>query len=112
MTLIDQWKVLLSKTSSEHAGQTDKNGMKRVLSRVEVMPPGSVATESYLIVGPFDSELEAASAASAVCGPDSHASSYLRYCSHRTSRVLCSSLFLSLRWIGYGLTMTCTTSTG
>jgi site-specific DNA-methyltransferase (adenine-specific) len=62
--LVDKWKVLLSKTSSEHAGQTDKNGMKRVLSRVEVMPPGSVATESYLIVGPFDSESEAASAVS------------------------------------------------
>lgn len=62
--MVDRWKVLLSKTSSEHAGQTDKNGMKRVLSRVEVMPPGSVATESYLIVGPFESEIEAASAAS------------------------------------------------
>lgn len=57
--LIDVWKVLLSKTSSEHAGQTDKSGRKRVLSRIEVMPPGSVATESYLIVGPFKSEKQA-----------------------------------------------------
>lgn len=61
--LIDQWKVLLSKTSSEHAGQTDKSGRKRVLSRIEVMSPGSVATESYLVVGPFESEREARSAA-------------------------------------------------
>lgn len=61
--LVDKWKVLLSKTSSEHAGQTDKSGRKRVLSRIEVMPPGSVSTESYLVIGPFESEQEAASAA-------------------------------------------------
>lgn len=57
--LVDAWKVLLSKTSSEHAGQADKSGQKRVLSRLEVMPPGSVATESYLILGPFGTEAEA-----------------------------------------------------
>ncbi|WP_395821117.1 Eco57I restriction-modification methylase domain-containing protein [Curtobacterium flaccumfaciens] len=62
--LVDKWKVLLSKTSSEHAGQTDRSGRKRVLSRIEVMPPGSVATESYLIVGPFETENEAKNVAS------------------------------------------------
>lgn len=62
--LVDQWKVLLSKTSSEHAGQTDKSGRKKVLSRIEVMPPGSVSTESYLVVGPFNSEDESIAAAS------------------------------------------------
>ena len=56
--LIDRWKVLLSKTSSEHAGQTDKDGMRRVFSRIETMSPETVATESYLIVGPFGDELE------------------------------------------------------
>ena len=61
--LIGKWKVLLSKTSSEHAGQPDKSGRKRVLSRIEVMPPNSVATESYLIVGPFESKQEAENAA-------------------------------------------------
>jgi site-specific DNA-methyltransferase (adenine-specific) len=81
LDLADQWKVLLSKTSSEHAGQTDKDGMKRVLSRIEVMPPGSVATESYLVIGPFDSELQAESAAS-----------YLRT---RFARFLVSSILLT-----------------
>ena len=61
--LIDTWKVLLSKTSSEHAGQVDKSGRRRVLSRIEVMPPASVATESYLIVGPLDTEAAAENAA-------------------------------------------------
>lgn len=62
-SLIDTWKVLVSKTSSEHAGQTDKQGRRRVLSRVELMPPGSVATGSYLVIGPFPSRVEASNAA-------------------------------------------------
>ena len=61
--LIDKWKVLLSKTSSEHAGQVDKAGTKRVFSRIEIMKPGSVCTESYLVVGPFRTKSEAQRAA-------------------------------------------------
>lgn len=61
--LIDKWKVLLSKTSSEHAGQVDKAGTKRVFSRIEIMKPGSVCTESYLVVGPFRTKSEAHRAA-------------------------------------------------
>ena len=53
--LVDSWKVMFSKTASEHAGQAGKDGRKRVLSRIEVMPPESVATESYLVIGPLDS---------------------------------------------------------
>lgn len=60
---IDKWKVLLSATSSEHAGQADKQGMKRVFSKIEVLPPPSVLTHSYLMVGPFPSEPMAARAA-------------------------------------------------
>ncbi|MDR1871868.1 MAG: Eco57I restriction-modification methylase domain-containing protein [Deltaproteobacteria bacterium] len=57
-SLIDKWKVLLSKTSNDHAGQPDKSGKRRIFSRVHVMPPGSVCTESYLVVGCYDSEEE------------------------------------------------------
>jgi site-specific DNA-methyltransferase (adenine-specific) len=38
--------------------------MKRVFSKIEVLPPPSVLTHSYLMVGPFPSEAEAARAAS------------------------------------------------
>ena len=62
--LIPKWKVLLSKTSNDHAGQTDKDGKRRIFSRIEVMPPYSVCTESYLVVGAFDSEEEASNCAS------------------------------------------------
>ncbi len=57
--LIDKWKVLLSKTSHDHAGQPDKDGKRRVLSRIEVLPPNTVCTESYLIVGPFANKKQA-----------------------------------------------------
>ena len=62
--IIDKWKVLLSKTSSEHAGQVDKAGTKRVFSRIEIMKPATVCTESYLVVGPFKTKAESERAAS------------------------------------------------
>lgn len=57
--LIDKWKVFTSKSSSEHAGQADKNGMRKVLSLSGVLPPGSVVTETYVLLGAYDSEAEA-----------------------------------------------------
>ena len=57
--LIDRWKVFTSKSSSEHAGQVDKHGQRRVLSRSGVLPPGSVVTETYILLGAFDTEEEA-----------------------------------------------------
>ena len=79
--LVDAWKVLISKTSSEHAGQADKSGKRRVLSRIEVMPPASVATESYLIIGPYESEQSAAKMAD--------------YLKTRFARYLLSSILLT-----------------
>jgi hypothetical protein len=57
--LIDKWKVFTSKSSSEHAGQVDKNGQRRVLSLSGVIPPGSVVTETYVLLGAFETEEEA-----------------------------------------------------
>jgi site-specific DNA-methyltransferase (adenine-specific) len=56
---IDRWKVFTSKSSAEHAGQPNKHGQRRVLSKSGVLPPGSVVTESYVILGVFDTEQEA-----------------------------------------------------
>ncbi|HBY45001.1 MAG TPA: Eco57I restriction-modification methylase domain-containing protein [Thermomicrobiales bacterium] len=58
-SLIDKWKVFTSKSSSEHAGQVDRNGQRRVLSLSGVIPPGSVVTETYIILGAYDTEEEA-----------------------------------------------------
>lgn len=57
--LIDKWKVFTSKSSSEHAGQADKNGQRRVLSLSGVIPPGSVVTETYILLGAYDTEQQA-----------------------------------------------------
>jgi len=57
--LIDKWKVFTSKSSSEHAGQVDKNGMRRVLSLSGLLAPGSVVTETYVLLGCYDNKAEA-----------------------------------------------------
>ncbi len=57
--LIDKWKVFTSKSSSEHAGQVDKNGQRRVLSLSGVIPPGSVVTETYILLGAYDTKRQA-----------------------------------------------------
>jgi hypothetical protein len=56
LELAPKWKVIMSKASAEHAGQTDREGRKRIVSRVEVLPPGTICTESYLLLDVFDSE--------------------------------------------------------
>jgi site-specific DNA-methyltransferase (adenine-specific) len=56
---IDSWKVMTSKTSHDHAGLPDKDGARRVLSRLEVLPPRTVCTESYIVVWGLDTEARA-----------------------------------------------------
>jgi len=57
--LIDKWKVIVSKTSAEHAGQSDNEGKKRILSRVMTLPPGKISSETYLLIKCFDNGTEA-----------------------------------------------------
>ncbi|NLV74625.1 MAG: restriction endonuclease [Chloroflexi bacterium] len=57
--LINKWKVMISYLSSEHAGKPDKNGMYRVLSTIELLPPKTICSETYLIAGAFDTENDA-----------------------------------------------------
>ena len=56
---VDCWKVLLSSTSHDHGGQADKDGARRVFSRVRVIGPKVVCTESYIVIGKFATEEEA-----------------------------------------------------
>ena len=58
-TLVDKWKVIVSKVSFEHAGVPDKEGKMRVLSVIQKLEPHSACTESYLVAGAFDNEKEA-----------------------------------------------------
>ena len=57
--IIDKWKVITSKTSHDHAGQPDNEGKRRVLSKIEILPPKTICTETYLVAGSFSNEQEA-----------------------------------------------------
>ena len=57
--MIDKWKVISSRSGHEHAGNPDKDGKRRVLSVIDIIPPGTICTETYLVIGVYDSELEA-----------------------------------------------------
>ncbi len=57
--MIGRWKTIISKVSYDHAGLPDRNGMRKVLSVLDVLPPGTICTETYLVVDHFDSEVEA-----------------------------------------------------
>ncbi|QYN52476.1 Eco57I restriction-modification methylase domain-containing protein [Lactobacillus panisapium] len=53
---VDKYKVIISKTGSEHAGEPDKHGMFKVIpSTMRVINPGEVCTHSYFVAGQFDS---------------------------------------------------------
>ena len=57
--MIDQWKVIISKAAAEHAGQSDKNGQRKMLTVIEILPPKTVCSETYLVVDAFDNQVEA-----------------------------------------------------
>lgn len=57
--LIDKWKVVASYVSFDHAGRANKEGKRKVLSRMSILPPGTVCTETYLVYGAYMTEEEA-----------------------------------------------------
>ena len=56
---IDDWKVMISRITSEHANEPDKNGQLRIISTLIVLEPRAICTDSYIIIGKFDRQLEA-----------------------------------------------------
>ena len=52
---VDSYKILISKTSAEHAGEPGKDGKFRVIpSSIKVLGPSEVCTHSYFVVGNWD----------------------------------------------------------
>lgn len=52
--LIDTYKVLVSQTGAEHAGEPSKDGKYRVLtSSMQVLGPKEICTHSYLVIGSY-----------------------------------------------------------
>ena len=54
--MINKFKVMLSQTTSEHAGEPSKDGTFKLLAKIEVLPPREISTFSYLVLGSFDDE--------------------------------------------------------
>ena len=56
--LVDKWKVVASYVSFDHAGRANKEGKRKVLSRMSILPPGTICTETYLVYGAYETESE------------------------------------------------------
>lgn len=57
--MIDKWKVILSRSGHEHAGNPGTDGARRVLAKTAILPPGTICTETYLVIGTYSTEQEA-----------------------------------------------------
>ncbi|MDP5308404.1 Eco57I restriction-modification methylase domain-containing protein [Paracoccus spongiarum] len=57
--IIDKWKVITSYVAYDHAGNPGKDGKRKVFSKIEVLPPGEICTETYLVIGAYGSRAEA-----------------------------------------------------
>lgn len=55
--LLSKYKILMSKVTAEHAGEPDKKGQFKIISRTEIIGPNDVCTDSYLIVVASESKL-------------------------------------------------------
>lgn len=52
---IDKYKVMISKTGAEHAGEPSKEGTFRIIpSSMKVIGPNEVCTHSYFLIGNYD----------------------------------------------------------
>ena len=56
---LGKYKVLLSANTSEHAGEPSKDGTFKVFATIKVLGPEEVCTHSYILVGNFETQLEA-----------------------------------------------------
>ena len=54
LDLLDKYKVIISQTISEHAGEPSKDGKYKLLATVKVLNPGEICTFSYITAGCFD----------------------------------------------------------
>ena len=60
---VNSYKILISKTSAEHAGEPGNDGRFKVIpSSMKVLKPGEVCTHSYFVLGNWDDEITASNA--------------------------------------------------
>lgn len=59
LDLIDKWKVITSYVGYDHAGSPGKDGKRRVFSKIDILPPGTICTETYLVIGSYKTKQQA-----------------------------------------------------
>ena len=57
--MIDKWKVITSRAGFDHAGNPGKDGKRRVLSKIDILPPGTICNETYIVIGCYETKKQA-----------------------------------------------------
>lgn len=55
---LDKFKIMISKVTSEHAGEPGKDGTFKVISKMQLLKPNEICTFSYFLIGNSDSKIE------------------------------------------------------
>lgn len=55
---IDNFNVMMSKVTSEHAGEPDRDGKFKVISKIQILHPNEVCTFSYFLIGNSENQNE------------------------------------------------------
>lgn len=66
-TCLSKYNTYVSHSISEHAGQPDKNGQYKVLSKHGVLKPNEACSDTYFVIGNFDTEQEALNCNKFIC---------------------------------------------
>ena len=56
---LDYYQVMISKVTSEHAGEPNKDGMFKVISKLQLLQPNEVCTFSYFLIGNYKDKEQA-----------------------------------------------------
>lgn len=57
--MIDKWKVITSYVGYDHAGNPGKDGKRKVFGKIDILPPGTICNETYLVINCFETQREA-----------------------------------------------------
>jgi site-specific DNA-methyltransferase (adenine-specific) len=57
--MIDKWKVITSYVGYDHAGNPGSDGRRRVFSKIDILRPGTICNETYLVVGSYKTHAQA-----------------------------------------------------
>lgn len=64
---IGKWKIAMSKVTSEHAGEPNKDGKFKVISKIMLLQPTDVCTFSYFLIGCEEEEATAKNIQNYLC---------------------------------------------